>query len=53
MSGIHDVFPPDKDDKEDAISINKILKMEQHGKLLRMCWGLNFMEPRGEYYMAH
>ena len=26
MTGIHDVFPPYKDDKEDAISLNKILK---------------------------
>ena len=24
MTGIHDVFPPDKDDKEDAISLKKI-----------------------------
>ena len=28
MTGINDVFPPDKNDKEDAISINKILKKE-------------------------
>ena len=28
MTGIHDVFPPDKDDKEDAISLKKILKKE-------------------------
>ena len=28
MTGIHDVFPPYKDDKGDAISINKILKKE-------------------------
>ena len=26
MKGIHYVFPPDKDDKEDAISLKKILK---------------------------
>ena len=28
MKGIHDVFPPDKDDKEDAIYLKKILKKE-------------------------
>ena len=28
ITGIHDVFPPDKDDKEDAISLNKIPKKE-------------------------
>ena len=26
MAGIHDVFPPDEDDKEDAISPKKIIK---------------------------
>ena len=28
MAGIHDVFPSDKDDKEDDISLKKILKKE-------------------------
>ena len=28
MKGIHDVFSPDKDDKEDAIYLKKILKKE-------------------------
>ena len=28
MTGIHDVFPPDKYDKEDAIYLKKILKKE-------------------------
>ena len=28
MTGIHDVFTPDKDDKEDSISLKKILKKE-------------------------
>ena len=28
VTGIHDVFPPDKDEKEDSISLKKILKKE-------------------------
>ena len=44
MTGIHDVFPPDKDDKEDDISLKKILKRNLPGQLLRMCWDLNLME---------
>ena len=28
MTGIHDVFPPNKDDKEDAISLKRIPKKE-------------------------
>ena len=28
MTGIYDVFSPDKDDKEDAVSLKKILKKE-------------------------
>ena len=28
MTGVHYVFPPDKYDKEDAISLKKILKKE-------------------------
>ena len=28
MTDIHDVFPPDKDDDEDLISLKKILKKE-------------------------
>ena len=28
MTWIHDMFPPEKDDKEDAISFKKILKKE-------------------------
>ena len=47
ITGIHDVFPPDKYDKEDEKSLKKILKMRPHGKLLRMCWDLNLMETHG------
>ena len=28
ITGIHDMFPPDKDDKKDAISLKKIMKKE-------------------------
>ena len=31
MTVIHDVFPLDKDDKEDAIYLKKILKRRPHG----------------------
>ena len=46
MTGIHDIFPPDKHDKEYAISLKKILKRKPHGQLLRMCWDLNLMETQ-------
>ena len=36
MIGIHDVSFPNRDDKEDSISIKKILKRHLHGPLLRM-----------------
>ena len=47
MTGIHDMFPLDKDDDEDAISLKKILKSRAHGKLLRMCWDLNLIVTQG------
>ena len=31
LTGIHDVFPPDKYDKEDAISLRKFLKNRKSG----------------------
>ena len=43
MIGIHDIFPPNKNDEEDAISLKKILKRKPHGQLLRMCLDLNLM----------
>ena len=47
MTGIHDVFPPEKYDKEDAISLKKILKRKPHAQLLGMCCNLNLMETQG------
>ena len=44
ITGMHYVFPPDEDDKEDAISLKKIIKRKLHGQLLIMCWDLNLME---------
>ena len=35
MTGIHDVFSPDKDDKEDAISLRKILKKEAAWEIIK------------------
>ena len=35
MTGIHDVFIPDKDDKEDAISLRKILKKEAAWEMIK------------------
>ena len=46
MTGINDISPPDKDDKEDAISPKKILKRNLHGQLLKMFWGLNMIETQ-------
>ena len=46
MTGINDIFPLDKDDKEDAISLKKILKRNLHGQLLRMFWDLNMIETQ-------
>ena len=35
MTWIHDVLPPDKDDKEDAISLRKILKKEAAWEIIK------------------
>ena len=46
MTGIHDVFPPEKYVNEDVISLKKNIKRRPHGQLLRMCWDLNLMETQ-------
>ena len=43
MTGIHDVFPPDKDDKEDAISLKKIMKKEAAWATIKNVWGFELM----------
>ena len=47
MTGIHDVFPPDKDDEENAISLKSFRKSRALGKSLRMCWDLTLMVSQG------
>ena len=42
MTGIHDVFPPDKDDKEDAISLKKTLKQEAACAIIKNVLGFKF-----------
>ena len=49
MTGIHDVFPTDKDDKEDAISIKKILKKEALWATIKNVLGFEFDGNPGEY----
>ena len=38
-TGIHYVFTPDKDDKEDAISLKKILKKESAWAIIKYVLG--------------
>ena len=49
MTGIHDVFPPDKDDKEDAISLKKILKREAVWATIKSVLGFEFDRNPGEH----
>ena len=48
MTGIHDMFPLDKDDKEDAISLNKILKREATWATIKNVLGFEFYGNPGE-----
>ena len=47
--GIHDVFPPDKDDKEYAISLKKILKKEAVWETIKNVLGFEFDGNPGEH----
>ena len=49
MTGIHDVFPPDKDDKEDDISLKKILKKEAVWDPIKNVLGFEFYGNPGEH----
>ena len=49
MTGIHDVFPSDKDDKEDAISVKKILKNEAAWAVIKNVLGFEFDGNPGEH----
>ena len=49
MTGIHDVFSPDIYDKEDAISLNKILKKEPAWAIIKNVLGVGFYGNLGEH----
>ena len=49
MTGIHDVFPRDKDDKKYAISLKKILKKEAVWATIKNVLGFEFNGNPGEY----
>ena len=49
MTGIHDVFPPDKYDKEDSISLKKILKKEAVWETIKSVLGFEFDGNPGEH----
>ena len=49
MTGIHDVFPPDKDDKEDSISLKKILKKEYVWEAIQNVLEFEFDGNPGEH----
>ena len=49
MAGIHGVFPPDKDDKEYAISLKKILKKEYLWETINNVLGFEFDGNTGEH----
>ena len=52
MTGIHDVFTPDKDDKEDSISLKKILKKEAAWVTIKNVLGFEFDVSRANH-VAH
>ena len=49
MTGIHDLFPPDKGFKEDAISLKKILKKESAWEIIKNVLGFEFDGNPGEH----
>ena len=49
MTGIHDVFPSDKNDKEDAISVKKMLKKEAASAIIKNVLGVEFDGNPGEH----
>ena len=53
MTCIHDVFPLNKYNSKDVISLKKILKRRAYGKLLRNFWGFTLMVNQGAYHMDH
>ena len=49
MSGVHDVFPPDKYYKEDAISLKEILRKEAAWATIKNVLGFEFYGNPGEH----
>ena len=49
MTEIHDVFPPDKDDKEDSIPLKKIMKNESAWEIIKNVLGFEFDINPGEH----
>ena len=49
MTGINDVFLPDKDDDQDVISLKKILKKEVAWAVIRNVLGFDFDGKPGEH----
>ena len=49
MTGIHDFFSPDKDDKEDAISLNIIMEKEAAWEIIKNVLGFEFDGNPGEH----
>ena len=49
MKGIHDVFSPEKDDKEDAIYLKKILKKEAAWEIIKNVLVFEFDGNPGEH----
>ena len=49
MTGISDVFPPDKDDKEDAISLKKFKKKEAAWATINNVLRFEFDGTSGEH----
>ena len=49
MTGIHDVFPLDKYDKEDAISIIFFLKKESAWAIIKNVLGFDFYGNPGKH----
>ena len=54
MTGIHEVFPSDKGDDEDAISLKKIIKKKVARAIIKNVLVFKFDgNPREGYIMAH
>ena len=49
MTGINDVFLPDKDDEQDVISLKKILKKEVAWAVIKNVLGFDFDDKTGDH----